>query len=86
MNHMINYQDSKKVAQALYNNIDSIYPPPVLREKITFSAEGFSHIIFKNNNSIRDESSQFLRFKLIPLAKKLIGISTTYQEFEETIK
>ena len=27
-----------------------------------------------------------LRFKLLPLAKKLIEISTTYQEFEETLK
>lgn len=29
---------------------------------------------------------QILRFKLLPLASKLIGVSTTFQEFEETIK
>jgi len=85
MNNSVNYQDLKKAAQDIYSNIDSVFSP-IFNEKITFSAEGFSHIIFKNNNSIREESSQFLRFKLLPLAKKLIGISTTYQEFEETIK
>lgn len=35
---------------------------------------------------MRDESSQILRFKLLSLAKKLIGLSTTYQEFEESSK
>lgn len=35
---------------------------------------------------MREESSQILRFKLLSLAKKLIGLSTTYQEFEESIK
>lgn len=85
MENLSNYEDTKKAAQASYNNIESVFSP-AFKEKITFSAEGFSHIIFKNNHSIREESSQFLRFKLMPLAKKLIGLSTTYQKFEETIK
>lgn len=35
---------------------------------------------------MREESSQILRFKLLSLTKKLIGLSTTYQEFEESTK
>jgi len=85
MENLINYQKSKETAQELYNNIGAIFSP-VFKEKIIFPAEGFSHIIFKNNHSRRDEHSQILRFKLLLLAKKLIGLSTTYQEFEETIK
>ncbi|MDZ4286079.1 MAG: hypothetical protein U1A23_04065, partial [Candidatus Sungbacteria bacterium] len=38
------------------------------------------------SRSERERSSQVLRFKLLPLAVKLVGLSTTYQEFEETIK
>lgn len=79
------YQNAKASAQELYNNMHSIFSP-ALAEKITFSAEGFNHIIFKRPHSIREESSQILRFKLLYLAYKLIGLSTTYQEFEETIK
>ena len=79
------YQGLKEAAQELYNNINSVFSP-ALKEKIIFQAEGFNHIVFKKDHSERERSSQFLRFKLILLAKKLIELSTTYQEFEETIK
>lgn len=79
------YQNSKEIAQELYNSINSVFSP-AFREKVTFKAEGFSHILFKNSHSSREESSQILRFKLIPLAQKLIGLSTTYQEYEESIR
>lgn len=85
MEDLSNYQNLKETAQEFYNNIHSIFSP-ALKEKITFSAEGFNHIIFQNPRSERERPSQILRFKLLPLAKKLIEISATYQEFEETIK
>jgi hypothetical protein len=34
----------------------------------------------------KEKPSQILRFKLLPLAVKLIKTATTYQEFEETLK
>lgn len=85
MENFAEYQNQKNNAQNFYNNINSVFSP-VFKEKVTFSAEGFSHIIFKNHHSMREESSQILRFKLLSLAKKLIELSTTYQEFEESIK
>ena len=84
MQDLSNYQNLRKSAQDFYNNINSVFSP-TLKEKITFPAEGFNHIIFKTERTERERSSQILRFKLLPLAKKLIEISTTYQEFEETI-
>lgn len=59
---------------------------PALNKEVFFNAEGFNHLIYKGSRSEREKSSQILRFKLLPLAVKLIRISTTYQEFEETVK
>lgn len=83
MENLNEYQNQKNNAQNFYNNINSVFSP-VLQLKITFPAEGFNHLVFKNARSEREKSSQLLRFKLLPLAKKLIEISTTYQEHEET--
>lgn len=68
-----------------YQGIGRIFSP-VLGEEIIFPSEGFNHIVFKNARSERDRSSQITRFKLLPLAIKLIKVSTTFQEFEETLK
>jgi hypothetical protein len=84
MQDLSNYQNLRESAQDFYNNINSVFSL-ALKEKITFSAKGFNHIVFKTARTEREKSSQILRFKLLPLAKKLIEISTTYQEFEETI-
>ncbi|MFA5130888.1 MAG: hypothetical protein WC467_00515 [Patescibacteria group bacterium] len=85
MENLTDYQNLKDSAQKIYNNINSVFSP-AFKEKVTFSAEGFNHIIFKKRHSMREEPSQILRFKLLSLAKKLIELSTTYQEFEESIK
>lgn len=77
------YQIHRDNTLNLYNKINSVFSP-VLKAKITFPAESFNHIIFKNARSEREKSSQILRFKLLPLAAKLIGLSTTYQEYEES--
>jgi hypothetical protein len=80
-----NYQNAKENAQRLYNNIHSIYSP-VFKERVIFPADGFNHIVFKKPRMEREKSSQLLRFKLLYLAKELISISTTYQEYEELFK
>ena len=85
MNDLSNYEKLKEDTQKFYIEIKAIHSP-ALNEHIYFNSEGFNHIIFKKSRSEREKSSQMLRFKLIPLAKKLIEKSTTYQEFEETLK
>jgi len=79
------YEKLKCDCQKCYYANNVIFSP-ALREKIFFSAAGFNHIVFKNHRHEREKPSQILRFKLVPLAKKLIELSTTYQEFEESIK
>ncbi|MDP2704119.1 MAG: hypothetical protein Q8P01_02760 [bacterium] len=80
-----NYEKLREDAQKFYNEISSIFSP-AFKEKICFTSEGFNHIVFKSSRTERERSSQILRFKLLPLAVKLIKESTTYQEFEETLK
>lgn len=85
MEDLSNYQKLKEDAQKFYGGIGSVFSP-AFNQKINFTAEGFNHIVFKHARSERERPSQILRFKLLPLALKLIKTSTTYQEFEETIK
>ena len=85
MSDVSNYDQLRADGQKYYNGIGKIYSP-TFQQDIAFSAEGFNHIIYKGSHSERDKSSQILRFKLLHLAVKLIEISTTYQEFEESLK
>ena len=85
MEDLSNYEKLKEDAQSFYFSIRKRYSP-VFNQEILFPAESFNHIIFKSARSEREKSSQILRFKLLPIAIKLIETSTTYQEFEETIK
>ena len=85
MEDLSNYEKLREDALKLYNGIGKT-ASPALKQDVYFNAEGFNHIIFKKARTERERSSQILRFKLLPLAVKLLKISTTYQEFEETIK
>lgn len=85
MDDISNYEKLREDAQKFYNGIGKIFSP-AFKQNIHFPAESFNHIIFKAARTEREKPSQILRFKLLPLAAKLLKISTTYQEFEETIK
>lgn len=85
MQDLSNYEKLKVDSQKFYTEIRGVQSP-ALYQYVYFNSEGFNHIIYKKARSEREKSSQMLRFKLLPLAKKLIEKSTTYQEFEETIK
>lgn len=85
MEDISNYNKLREDAQKFYTSTRPIQSP-ALHEYVHFTAEGFNHIIFKSSRSERERSSQILRFKLLPKATKLIELSTTYQEYEETLK
>ena len=85
MEDMSNYEKLYADAQTFYRRLQPILFSP-LNEYVHFTSKGFNHIEFKNQRNRRDNSSQVLRFKLLPTAVKLIDITTTYQEYEETIK
>jgi len=85
MEDLSNYEKLKENANSYYNTIGKIHSP-VFNEQIIFNAEGFNHIVYKTSRTERERPSQILRFKLLPLARKLVKISTTFQEYEETIQ
>lgn len=77
------YERQKAAAHALYIGTKPT-PSPALGERVSFTAEGFNHILFKGSRSERERASQIMRFKLLPRAIRLIGYANTFQEFEET--
>jgi len=85
MEDISNYEKLKEDARRFYNAVGGFFCP-AFNQKICFTAEGFNHIIFKGDRRERERPSQILRFKLLPLALKLLKITTTYQEYEETLK
>jgi len=85
MDDFSNYEKLRKDSHSFFISLKPIYSP-ALKELIYFTAEGFNHIVFKGSRHERDRSSQIMRFKLLPCAVELINVSTTYQEYEETLK
>ena len=85
MEDLSNYEKLREDAQKFYSSTRPIMSP-ALHELVYFNAEGFNHIVFKGSRHERERPSQILRFKLLPRAVKLIGRSTTHQEYEETLK
>jgi len=85
MEDLSNYEKLRDDAQKFYASTRHMQSP-ALGEYVHFTAEGFNHIVFKGARSERERPSQILRFKLLPKAITLIGLSTTYQEYEETLK
>lgn len=85
MEDLSNYEKLREDARKFYISTRPV-DSPALGEYVYFTAEGFNHIIFKGSRSERERSSQILRFKLLPKAVHLVGLSTTYQEYEETVK
>jgi len=70
-------------ARVYYQTIGKVFSP-ALNEFVSFSRPGFRHIIFRRWRK-RSRAVQKARFALLPLAVKLIGLSTTHQEFEEMV-
>lgn len=85
MEDVSNYEKLREDAQKFYISMRPIQSL-ALGEYVYFTAEGFNHLIFKGPRSERERPSQILRFKLLPKAIKLIKLSTTFQEYEETLK
>ncbi len=85
MEDLSNYEKLRDDSQSFYGQVGGVYSP-IFNENIHFSSEGFNHIIFKSPRTERERSSQILRFKLLPLAIKLLKDSTTFQEYEKTLK
>lgn len=82
----VNEEKLNKIKQSSiqsYNEIGEIFCP-YLKCKVAFNSKGIEHLKFKEKNKPRPPQEQYLRFKLLPLAKYIIERSDTLQEYFET--
>ena len=78
------YEVLKKQAKELFVKTDFLYCPAI-EKTVSVTQKGFKHILFKRGQQSRKRSSQLLRFELLPLAFKLIQLTTTYHEYEHEV-
>jgi hypothetical protein len=80
-----NYEKIREDAQKLYNDFIDVLCP-ALNTSVSFSSHGFNHLIYRKGRSERDRTSQIMRFKLLVRAYELIALTTTFQEYEDSLK
>lgn len=82
-----NYKHVRDAAEAFYKKIGYIRCPALNHELVHFTNEGFRHLMFKGKRrrSERDKRVQMMKFKLLPKAKDVIEIATTFQEYDEEL-
>lgn len=85
MEDISNYENLRRDTGVWFQTLKPTHSP-ALNELVHFTSEGFEHIVYKRARAERERSSQVMRFKLLPRAVTLIGLSTTFQEYEETAK
>jgi len=85
MQDVSNYEKIREDARQFYQTIDNIRCPALGHQPIHFTSEGFNHLIYKGNRKERDKSVQIMKFKLLSKAVELIKITTTYQEYDESL-
>jgi len=79
------FKEIKERGEVLYKSLDKIYCP-YFKDKVTFGADGLSHLKFKRREKSRPEQDQYMRFKLIQLAPEVLRASHTLQGIFETRK
>ena len=85
MQDISNYEKIRENAYNFYQKIGTIRCLALNNELIHFTAEGFNHLIYKGKRHERIKNDQITKFKLLPRAKNLIGLTTTYQEYDESL-
>lgn len=80
----LTYKEVKEVAENYYKALNPIFCPAI-KEEVSFAmSEGFHHIVHKSKGNQREQKEQMLRFRLLKRGVSLIGMTTTFQEYEET--
>ena len=79
-----NYDVVKTEALAVYNSFKPTKCQALGGQIVNFTAEGFNHILYKFKHE-RSKTDQFMRLKVIDLAQKLIGVTSTIQEKDQKI-
>src|SRR5262249_4317591 len=74
-----------KRAEDQYHYFNRIHCP-YFHDVVTFSTEGFRHLLFKSWNRSRNRRDQFMRLKHIAWAPEVIRMSRTVQDSQHTHK
>jgi hypothetical protein len=85
MEDISNYEKIKEDSKRFYDQIGKVICP-AFGQEVIFTSEGFNHLVYKNDRRERDKNVQIMKFKLLPLAQKLVNLTTTYQEYEESLQ
>ncbi|MEK7172386.1 MAG: hypothetical protein AAB723_03680 [Patescibacteria group bacterium] len=81
MEDISNYQQIKETAEKFYKDMSRLFCP-VFNEPVIFNSDGFNHLIYKKGGE-RAKDDQITKLKLLPFAKEIVGVTTTYQEYDE---
>ncbi|HVM77244.1 MAG TPA: hypothetical protein VMU07_03780 [Candidatus Paceibacterota bacterium] len=74
----VKFEKARDEAESFYKTIGEVWCP-YLQEKVIFNAKGIEHIKFKAIRQARSHRDQYIRFRLISLAPKIIQSSHTLQ-------
>jgi len=87
MQDISNYNKIRENSHNFYQKIRAIRCPALSNELVHFNAEGFKHLVYKGKGKRRErnKNNQITKFKLLPKAKTIVEISTTYQEYDESL-
>jgi hypothetical protein len=85
MEDISNYEKIRGDAKRFYEQIGKVFCP-AFKADVIFSSEGFNHLVYKNDRRERDKNVQIMKFKLLNLAQQLVKLTTTFQEYEETLQ
>lgn len=72
------FEDAKKQAEIFYKSIGEVHCP-YLKERVVFNSKGLEHLKFKGTRQARSHEDQYIRFRLISLAPKVLKESHTAQ-------
>ncbi|TSC55463.1 MAG: Uncharacterized protein Greene071421_275 [Parcubacteria group bacterium Greene0714_21] len=85
MQDVSNYEKLREDARNFYKTLGFVRCPALNNEVVHFDAEGFNHLVYKGKRRERNRNDQITKFKLLPKTKTVIEISTTYQEYDESL-
>lgn len=78
-----NFEEVSQKAKKFYKNIQPIFTP-YFKDNVYFSSQGLEHLKFKNKRRARPRQDQYMRFKLLHLAPKVLKVSASLQGILET--
>ncbi|MFH0857882.1 MAG: hypothetical protein V1848_04000 [Candidatus Magasanikbacteria bacterium] len=85
MQDISNYEKLRESSEFFYKKIGALRCPVLNNEFVHFTAEGFNHLIYKGARRERSKNDQITKFKLLSKAKDILEISTTFQEYDESL-